>query len=263
MKKVVIIGGGFAGGYIARHLEKHFLVTLIDTKDYFEFTPGILRTIVHPSHMKKIQVLHSQYLHKTKLIRAEVKECTEKEVFIANKKIPYDYLFVCSGSRYATPIKEKNIILPNRAQELQKAHKQLENAKKILIVGGGIVGVELAGEILDFYPEKKVTLVHANECLMERCSPQTQKFVHNYLTQKGVTLMYNERVEAKSGKFIISHGKEISTDLCFFCTGIIPNTEIFQKIFFSCLNEKKQVEVKETLQLKEYPSIFVVGDLMI
>ena len=65
MKKVVVIGGGFAGAYIARHLEKDFDVTLIDTKDYFEFTPGILRTIVFPKHMKRIQVLHTHYLHKS------------------------------------------------------------------------------------------------------------------------------------------------------------------------------------------------------
>ena len=61
MKSVVIIGGGFAGAYAAKHLENDFNVTLIDGKDYFEFTPSVLRTIVEPTHIKKIQVLHTHY----------------------------------------------------------------------------------------------------------------------------------------------------------------------------------------------------------
>ena len=67
MKKLVIIGGGFAGSLIAKNCENYFDTTLIDSKDFFEFTPGILRTIVQPSHAKKIQVLHKEYLKKTKV----------------------------------------------------------------------------------------------------------------------------------------------------------------------------------------------------
>lgn len=37
--KLVIIGGGFAGAYVAKRVERHFETTLIDTKSYFEFTP--------------------------------------------------------------------------------------------------------------------------------------------------------------------------------------------------------------------------------
>jgi NADH dehydrogenase FAD-containing subunit len=47
---VVIVGGGFAGAYVAKALEDCFRVTLVDNKDYFEFTPSVLRTIVEPNH---------------------------------------------------------------------------------------------------------------------------------------------------------------------------------------------------------------------
>ena len=42
MKKLIILGGGFAGAKIAKALENIYDVILIDSKDYFEFTPGIL-----------------------------------------------------------------------------------------------------------------------------------------------------------------------------------------------------------------------------
>lgn len=47
---MVIVGGGFAGACVAQALEPDFRVTLIDNKDYFEFTPSVLRTIVEPNH---------------------------------------------------------------------------------------------------------------------------------------------------------------------------------------------------------------------
>ena len=68
MKSVVVIGGGFAGSTIAKKLQNRFDVTLVDNKSYFEFTPGILRTIVHPTNQRCMQVEHKEYLKKTNVI---------------------------------------------------------------------------------------------------------------------------------------------------------------------------------------------------
>ncbi len=261
MKKVVVIGGGFAGTYLAKSLENIFSVTLIDTKDYFEFTPSILKTIVNTSQRRKIQILHSHYLHKTSLIHGEVTSFTSQEVILKNKKISFDYLFVCTGSGYHSPIKGSNIVLPNRARDLRKAHAQLEDAKTVLIVGGGLVGVELAAEIAGSYFEKKIVFVHAGKTLLERNPERVQKYAFDYLKKRGVRILLGEFVFSKGKEFVTKNGKKINTDICFFCTGISPNTSLFQKNFFKALNLEKFVHVKETLQLVNYPHIFVVGDL--
>ncbi|NJO90468.1 MAG: RNA 3'-terminal phosphate cyclase [Chloroflexia bacterium] len=57
--------------------ENIFDVTLIDTKDYFEFTPGILRTIVEPKHARSVQQLHSHYLSRAKIVVGEVKNISK------------------------------------------------------------------------------------------------------------------------------------------------------------------------------------------
>ena len=56
VKRVVVVGGGFAGSNVVCGLEKdeRFSVTLIDTKDYFEFTPGVLRVLVEPEHIASL-----------------------------------------------------------------------------------------------------------------------------------------------------------------------------------------------------------------
>lgn len=255
----MVIGGGFAGAYAARNLEKKFSVTLIDTKDYFEFTPGILRTLVDPRHMKKIQVLHSNYLDFTTFVHGRVTGFTEKEVSVGKKRIPYDYLLICSGSHYASPIKEKNIILPNRAHTLHDHFEKLSSAKKIVVVGGGVVGVELVGEISDVFPGKHITLLHSKVCLLERCSSRSQDYVEKVFKKKGVRFIFGQRMtEEKNGVCMTDKGKSLKADLCFLCTGIIPNSEFVDA---SLLSEKKAIFVNTFLQVKGHAHIFAVGDV--
>src|SRR3989344_3467912 len=119
-KKVVIIGGGFAGSDVAKKVEKEVDVTLIDTKNYFEFTPGVLRTIVEPEHIKKIQDLHSDYLKSAKIIVGKVNEVSKEYVLVGKKKIYFDYLVISSGSSYNSPFKEQRVVIARRAENLKK-----------------------------------------------------------------------------------------------------------------------------------------------
>ncbi|MEK6876928.1 MAG: FAD-dependent oxidoreductase, partial [Nanoarchaeota archaeon] len=167
-KKIVIIGGGFAGSTAARKLEKDFNVTLIDSKDYFEFTPSVLRTIIEPEHIKKIQALHKNYLNKAVVISGIVKDIGKKDVTTSGRKFPYDYLVICSGSEYNLPMKSKSTVTAARADILAKYSKKLEESNSVLIIGGGLVGVELAAEIIEKYPDKRITIAHDNEFLIER-----------------------------------------------------------------------------------------------
>ena len=264
MKQVVIIGGGFAGSSLAKRLEQQFTVTLIDTKDYFEFTPGILRTIVEPDHAGKIQILHHQYLKRTTIIVAEVQEVTATAVILGQRKIEYDYLVICSGSRYSLPIKEHNVILATRAEHLQKNSEQLKKAKKVLIVGGGLVGVELAAEICTYYPNKETIIVHAQQRLIERNPEKARNIVSNFLQRRGVKIIVGEKVQgmdAKKKAYLTNKGTKVEADLVFMCTGIIPNSEFMAGDLKQELDEKKYIRVNHYLQLRHHHNIFAVGDV--
>lgn len=118
--RVVVVGGGFAGTTVARGLQQFFQVTMVDTKEFFEFTPSVLRTIVEPERLQRIQVEHAEYLDQTELVVGKVcsLDRATKEVFITRNleqevhhegdhslSIPYDTLVICSGSYYHTPFK--------------------------------------------------------------------------------------------------------------------------------------------------------------
>lgn len=263
MKKVVIIGGGFAGSSLAKKLESKFEVVLIDMKNYFEFTPSVLRTLVQPEHIKKIQVMHAHYLRKTKIILGKVSEISRSHVRIKNQRINFDYLAICSGSSYKAPFKNQNLVIAARAENLRTAHDKLCKAKKVLIIGGGLVGAELAGEIAShFGRQKEITIVHKKSKLIERNSEKAIKYAENYLTKRGVKIIFNEEIVGRKGNiWKTSSGEIIKTDLAFLCTGIKSNFEFMKKNFKDFLNEKNQIEVNEFLQLDGIRNIFAAGDV--
>lgn len=262
MKRIVIIGGGFAGTYIARKLEEKFDVILIDSKDYFEYTPGILRVLIEPKHMKKVQAFHKDYLKKAKVIVGCVTEINTKEILMGRKRISFDYLAVCSGSKYNFPIKEQDAIIAARVRHLKKSHSDLHKARKILIIGGGLVGVELAGEIMQHYRNKKVIIIHSKKHLIPRNNPRTIKYVERFLQKKGVQLILNDKVVGFKNKRVSTQlGKKINADMIFLSTGIIPNFEFMERYFSKALNERNQIIVNENLQVNGHDNIFAAGDI--
>ena len=264
MRKVVIIGGGFTGTKCAKALEKDFSVILIDHKTYFEFTPSILRTIIEPEHIKKIQALHKNYLRKAQIINGEVIEVERNYIKLKGKKkkVKYDYLIITSGSSYSSPIKEEGLIPTYRAKELISFHEVLKEAKKVLIIGGGLVGVELTAEICTHYNNKDITLVHSHPTLIERNNKKSQIYAEKFLKKHKVKILFGERITGKEGKYFLTEkGKKIKTDISFMCVGTKPNFEFMEENFKNILSDKNQVIINEFCQVKGCRNIFAGGDI--
>jgi apoptosis-inducing factor 2 len=263
MKSLVIIGGGFTGTTIAKSLEREMEVTLIDTKDYFEYTPGILRTIVEPEHLRKIQRKHNSYLKHARIIVGNVDNVDKKNVLVNGKKIVYNYLVVASGSDYEMPIKEQNVVIGSRASHLDKSFSELQEAKDVLIVGGGLVGIELAAEIATHYKDKKIKLIHSRDRLIQRNNEKTVKYVEKFLKRKGVEFIFNERIKKSEKKdFITESGKVVKADLAFLTVGIKPNYKFLEKHFSNALSDRRMIKVDGNLRIVGAKNIFAGGDIV-
>lgn len=261
MKKVVVIGGGFAGATVAKRLQGKVDLTLIDTEDFFEYTPGILRVLVEPDHYVKLHAKHSNYLKKGKFIVGHVKKIDKKYVYLmSGKKINYDYLAIASGSSYNSPIKEEDTFFATRVKHLLDAHKKIQKSKKIIVVGGGLVGVELAAELGTHYKDKKVSLIHSHNRLMERNNVKSSKYAESFLKKNGVEIIFGERIREKESKILFSEsGKKYYCDSVFFTVGIKPNTSFMKNSFSKYVS--KGLIVNDFLQLKDNDKIFVAGDV--
>ncbi len=253
-KRVVVIGGGFCGAMVARKLQKSFEVTLVDTKEYFEYTPGILRTIVHPNHIAKIQSRHETYLPDATIVTGEVSRISKDAAFIGSKKFPFDYLVIAAGSRYTPPIKDTSAFLATRAETLSNEFHKVHHAKHVLLIGGGLVGVELAAEIIEKYPKKKITIVHSRPTLIDRNHPGSISYSQEFLLKRGVEIICGERLKGKkSDAYVTDTGRSIAADAAVVCGGITPNNEVIKKKAMPVCNEFLQVTGKQ--------NVFIGGDV--
>ena len=260
MKEVVIVGGGFVGSNVAKKLENNFNVTLIDSKKYFEFTPSIIKTIANPKFLKKIRVFYKGYLKKSKVILGKVSSVHENHVLVGNKKFNFDYLILASGSYYESPVKKRNVSSLSEIKDFKKINSKIKSSKKIAVIGGGVVGVELTSELITKFPQKEISLFTLSKKIIERNNKKSQERAKNFLLKKGANLFFGENVCFKKKGVFCNENKKIIADHFFVCTGIKRNSEFLKKGKIP-LGKKGGVVVDDFLRVLNTKNVFAGGDL--
>jgi len=263
--KIVIVGGGFCGSIVAKKLEKNknFQVTLIDKKRYFEYSPSLAKVLFDPSYIKKISVPFSKFLKNTKFVNDSIINVRPNKVETTNGIFPFDYLVLCPGIDYPIMLKnKKQVITLKSGAEISEFSSAVQQAQSVLIVGGGLIGTELAGEFATRIPEKKVIIVHQYNRLLERNSPWISLYARKFLDQRGIEIIFGEKVvDHTNGIFTTNKDRVIKADFCIWCTGISYNPFFMKGFEESIFTKKNALTVNQYLQLKDHPNIFVGGDL--
>jgi len=276
-KRVVIVGASFSGLQACRKLSKDFDVTVIDAKEYFEYTPGILRLFVDPAHMPAIT---ASIPHKhNKLVIGEVVTIGVANVIVKDHRLAvqnkpalsavyYDYLLVGCGASYQWPIRPAvhEDTIEKRRKTWEDSAEKLRRADSILIIGGGPVGVELAAEICVYHPKKTITIVDGAPALMSAGFPaKASEHAASWLRGKGVQLRLGEWIEEVGETGCrLKGGEELQADVVYKCTGAKPNTALLAQNFGDHLDPKSgSLLVNDHLQVEGHPRIFGMGDCML
>jgi len=112
-----------------------------------------MRCIVEPTFTERSLINHSEILKQARVVQSAAESVSGSEVVtVAGDHVPFDFLVLATGSTYSPPLTKDE-----RVKEYEAEAAKLKAANSVLIVGGGPVGVELAGEIAVDFPEKKVT----------------------------------------------------------------------------------------------------------
>ena len=110
----------------------------------------------------------------------------------------------------------------------------------MVVIGGGPVGVEVAGEIAHYFPQKNLTIVHGPEKFLERTAPKSNKNIRRFFNgYMNVKCLLGEKVTSleKDGFLLTDKGTSIHADIVYVCVGFVPNTDFLQKNFKHCLTE--------------------------
>lgn len=233
-RKVIIIGGGFAGLECARKLanDKRFDVILLDRTNHHLFQPLLYQVATASLAAPDIARSIRQILHDAKnvtVLMDEVVSISPKEKCLTGKSgevFKFDYLVLAAGARtgyfgndqweeHSLGLKSladaQNIrrrILSNLERaELTKDEAERKRLMTIAIVGGGPTGVELAGACVDLIHRSlksnfrridtsklRVILIENSPTILEHFAPHQSVYAKQRLTDLGVEVRNQTRV---------------------------------------------------------------------
>ena len=299
LKKVVVVGGGFAGVNFIKKLckDERFLITLVDVNNYHFFPPllyQVAMAFIEPSNIsypfrRMFQKKHNLRFHLGSLTKINpAANSIETDTGILN----YDYLVLAIGTetnyfgmqnvkRNAYPMKNINDSLNLRNQllmNMEKAVRTPERAEKekylnIVIAGGGPTGVEIAGMLAEMghnirvkeYPEitdlqGHIHLIDASPSLLGPMSKKAQKEATKVLSKLGVHITNDVAVkDYVNGEVLLENGEKILTNMLIWTSGVTGRE--LPGLPAEMIGRGRRVQVDEFNKVMGTENIYALGDI--
>lgn len=297
-KRIIIIGGGFAGLKLARKLDHSpYEVLLIDRYNFHQFQPLFyqvataridasnisfpLRKVFDDSENVNIRVANVQRI-----------EPEAKTVVTDMGNYTYDYLVLACGAdtnyfgnenirRYSFPMKSTMEALHIRMNVLQNFEDMYlaededdrHGLLNYVIVGGGPTGVELAGAFLEMkkyvlptdyhdmdFSAMNIYLAEAGPRLLSAMSESSSDKAAGYLNKMGVNLLLNTQVKDYDGKWVtFANGEKIRTNTLIWAAGVKAN--FLEGLKPESMIRGGRVKTDRFHQVEGHPDIFAIGDI--
>ena len=289
--KVVILGGGFGGLAAARALYKDADVTVVDRHNYQTFLP-----LLYQVSTAGLAADHVAYPIRGALRKTSVKfrmaspiniDHRNKEVKLDSSEIlKFDYLIVALGSvsadfgipgvkEFSLGMKSVSEALTIRAEIMRRFEDlcRFEDDTKfsVTVIGGGPTGVEMAGAIAELIrgPLKSdqaqvakninVTLIEAGPRLLPPFAPSLSARTKKDLEKLGVKVLLNTAVkELAHRKIFLKDGTTLQSEVTIWAAGV-KGADAMKDLNLPI--EANRVAVEPTMQVKNYPNLWALGDI--
>jgi NADH dehydrogenase len=289
--KVVILGGGFGGLAAARALDKSAEVTVVDRHNFQTFLP-----LLYQVSTAGLAADHVAYPIRGALRKTDIKfrmgspisiDHKNKEIKLDSSEIlKFDHLIVALGSvsadfgipgvnEYALGMKTVHEALTIRA-EIMRRFEDLcrfedETRLSIAVIGGGPTGVEMAGAIAELIrgPLKSdqanaaahinISLIEAGPRLLPPFAPSLSERTKKDLEKLGVKVMLNTAVKAiEHRKIILKDDSVLNSEITIWAAGV-KGADAMVELNLPTVGNR--VAVEPTMQVKNYPYIWALGDI--
>ena len=292
---VLVVGGGFAGGYVARELGKRG-ATVVSKENFMLYTPLLPEAAsgtLEPRHC--VVPLREMCPHAELILGAvtaldldarsatvETDEGTQtvewRELVLALGAVPRT-LPVPGLSEHALSFKSlaDAIYLRNHVlHQLEAADAALDEEERsrrltFVFVGAGYAGVEALAELSDlaedalrYYPRLRSTprrwvLVDAAPRILPDIPPPLGDYAATELRKRGIEIHVDTTLESVSdGSAVLGNGTQIATNTVVWTAGVAPNPALRE--WPLPLDEKGRVEVDELLRVRGHEHVWALGD---
>ena len=294
---ILIIGGGFGGLFTALDLAGAGEVTLVNDEDHFLFKPMLYEYLSGEVEAWHIAPDCKELLdEKVRFLKGTVTniDLDARAVTVAGRaeSLSYDVLVVAPGAvtNYAGVEGAAQFALPfralNDANRLRRrmtetldhvqpdaAPQDTRSALTFAVVGGGASGVELSTKMADLLRdavkrralqgEPRVLIVEMADRLVPGMGEELRKFVESALHEARVEVHTQTRVVRVTEHGITLEHNQKHTELETAAVVWVAGVRV------SPLAESLKIEkdrrglllVERTLQTREYPNVFVLGDV--
>lgn len=271
---VAVVGGGYGGSLVAKALDAETDVVLIDPREAFVNAAGSLRALVRPDWAPNIFFPFDKLLERGRVVRDEAVSVDPSGVTLASgERVDADYLVLAMGSGHTHPAKPRpgTTGIEESLKALLETHGELSVAARVLVLGAGPVGLELAGEIKHVWPDKEVVIVEQGDQLLPGFLPEVREELRAQLDKLGVELRLGTGLKAmpesepgRAGRFTVTTqaGDEIVADIWFRAFGVTLNTDALADGKLTPLTERASVPVTEHLNVEGYQHVYALGDIV-
>jgi NADH dehydrogenase len=297
-KRVVVVGGGFAGIHAALGLARLPVdVTLVDRKNYHLFQPLLYQValaVLSPGDIAQpIRSIMRNHKNVEVLMDEAVGfDLVERRVLLKTEaQLEYDYLIVASGSTHsyfgkeewaklapglktvedATEIRRR-VLLAFELAERQMLEQGTHPPLKFVIVGGGPTGVELAGAISDIaklYMKRdfrhidpsmtEVLILEGSPRILAMYPPDLQQKALEQLNALGIKVRTGTAVTDIQPGYVMVGDERIDALVILWAAGVQASP--LGKLLGVETDRRGSVVVDAYLNPKGHPEIFICGDL--
>jgi len=294
-KRVVVIGGGFAGINLIEKLNsQHYQTVLIDRNNYHQFPPLIYQVASTGLEAASVcfpfrRLFSPKQDFYFRLAEVERVDSQKKTVLTSVGEIPYDYLVICAGAttnffnnpkfiEAGIPMKtvEDAMYLRNRLIEnFENAtivdKSDWEPYKNIVVVGGGATGVEIAGAMAEMrkyafkrnFKELKgfqINIHLVSSKVLGSMSEKASRYAERSLQKMGVNLVLNTKVVDYENDIVtLSNGQTILTKTLIWVSGVKATT--IEGIPAECLGRGGRILCDEQMHVQGLQDVFAAGDI--
>jgi 3-phenylpropionate/trans-cinnamate dioxygenase ferredoxin reductase subunit len=275
MNEIVIIGSGQAAIQAMMSLKRNEFtgsIKIIGEEDHLPYQrPPLSKDFLLDEYKpERISLKKKEFYEENRVDlilgkRAESIDTILKEIILSDKnKIDYDQLIIATGSRVRklnVPGSDKKGLYYLRDLDDASALKQqLKENKKLVIVGAGYIGLEVASVAASLGVE--VTVIEMASRVMSRTvDPIISSYYQKLHESHGVKIHLDNGLKEFEGDasvtaVLCSDGLRLEADLVVIGAGVLPNQEIAIKAGLECNNGIMVNEFGETSN----EHVFACGD---
>lgn len=298
--RIVVLGGGIGGLAAARKLDALFRnrndvdVTLVSRDNFVQLSP-----LLFEACSGVLELRHSAQPIRPTLDRARFVEATVDAIDVEHRvvratapgrhyEIPYDHVVVAlgattnmsliPGSAHARTFKTAAdaLLLRNHfIERFERADVEADPRRRqqllsVAVIGGGLVGVELLGEltafaddVLRYYPrirrdEMRFHLFEVSDRLLRESTPALGEYAARVLTERGATLHTSTPVQAIEPGCLHVRDLVVEADTIVLAAGIVPNAVAAAMTVEH--DKRGRIITDSTMQSVSHADVWAIGD---